>query len=428
MDNIRNNIKLFLDKYLILFIAFFGLLTILPYTSFFKGLQISNTPGIIYRGILLGVICLAFILLIIVNKTKIHISIYVCTGLYFVSQLITIFVSPTIKNVDIPLLYTIMGLGQSTITSLSVLVYLSINKNLEFSKKTIDLLCLSMLCIGVLLCLYTYIFQYEDIYHTFNTEYGWNYDVTSIFTMKTEYGFILFICSIFSIFYILNNRRYWMYIFPIFFLINMFISRSKTSILCTSGILICLIIIHFFNSWKQFKRILVPMLIGIGLLILSLAIVTSLRIGWFEKFHYYITQVMLNDAYVVMADRLHKWGLLIKKIDNPFNIIFGFGERITPLILSNCGCAAIGDSIYLSNYGIGGLIKFSLYIALAIYIMFCTWRSGLNKKSKAIALIIQLFFLISGLFEDDSIVGVTMSGLFSSIIFYSCNKMIKVDL
>lgn len=427
MDNIRNRVKPFLNKCLLFFLLSFALLTLLPYVSFLKPLQTNYTPGLIYRGILASIIGLFFLFVIFINKSKLPIYVWICTGIYLISQVITIFVTPAMKQVDIPMLSTMMGLGQATIISISVLCYLTILKYSEFDKKIIDIACLFMIFFGLFLCIYSYIFEWEDIYNTFNTIYGWNYDVTSIFTMKTEYGFTLYICSIFSIFYILNNKKYWMYIIPIFFLINMFISRSKTSILCTTIILIVLLVIHIIQFLNKYKKYWVISFITIGIIATTLIILTTLKVGWFENFNYYITQVILGDAKVVLDDRIHKWSLLLKAMDNPFNIIFGYGERITPLVLSDCGCATIGDNIYLSNYGIGGIIKFVLYIVLAILIILCSWKKTNNKPLKIIVLVIQISFLIGGLFEDDSIVGITMSGLFSSIIFYSCNKMIRTN-
>ena len=361
MDNIRNKMRPFLDKYLILVILLFALLTLIPYVSIFKVLQVNNTPGLVYRGILLGLIGLFFTFTVFIYKTKLPIFVWIITGIYLISQIITIFVSPIIKNTDVPTLLIIMGLGQTTITAISVITYLTVYKDSKFDKKTINIACLFMIFFGLCLCIYSYIFQYEDIYNTFNTIYGWNYDVTSIFTMKTEYGFTLYMCSIFSIFYILNNKKYWMYVIPIFFLANMFISRSKTSILCTTIMLITLFIVHVFQTWNKCKKCWIFTFSCLGGLTLVLIILTTLKIGWFEKFNYYITQVILGDAKVVLDDRIHKWSLLLQAIDNPFNIVFGYGERITPLVLSDCGCAAIGDNIYLSTYGVGGIIKTFLY-------------------------------------------------------------------
>ena len=428
MDNVRNRVTPFLNKYLLLFLLPFALLTLLPYVSFFKPLQAGYTSGIIYRGTLASIIGSFFIFVIFMYKSKLPIYVWICTGIYLISQIITIFVTPAMKQVDIPMLTTIMGLGQATIISISVICYLTIYKDGEFDKKTINIACLFMIFFGLFLCIYSYIFEYEDIFNTFNTIYGWNYDVTSIFTMKTEYGFTLYVCSIFSIFYILNNKKYWMYITPIFFLINMFISRSKTSILCTSIVLVTLFVIHIIQSWNNYKKYWIISFITIGLIAIALTILTVFKIGWFEKFNYYITQVIFGDAKVVMDDRIHKWSLLLKAVDTPFNIIFGCGERITPLVLSDCGCATIGDNIYLSNYGIGGIIKTLLYISLIIYMISLIWRYGINTNKKMICLFIQISFIVGGLFEDDSIIGITMGGLFSSIIFYSCNKMIKTYL
>lgn len=427
IDNIRNKLKPFFDKYLLFFLLGFSFLTLLPYVFFLKPLQASYSSGLVYRGIMLTIIGLFFTILIIVYKTRLSIYVWLLCGMYIASQISTIFVSPVTKNIDVPALSSLMGIGQTLITGMSVICYLSICKETKYNKVAIDVSCIVMIMCGILLCLYSYIFEYEDIYHTFNTEYGWNYDVTSIFITKTEYGFTLLMCSMFSLFYILNNKKYWMYIIPIFFLINMFISRSKTSILCLLIILITLLVIHIIQSWNRYKKYWIICFISIGIITIVLIMLISLKIVWFGKLNYYITQVILNDARIVWNDRVHKWSLLLKAVNNPFNIIFGYGERITPLVLSECGCATIGDNIYISNYGVGGIIKFVLYIVLAIYVIVLTWKQNTSLFIKIICLSIQLSFLIGGVFEDDSIVGVTMSGLFSSIIFYSCNKMIKTD-
>lgn len=171
-----------------------------------------------------------------------------------------------------------------------------------------------MIFLGLSLCIYTYIFEAQDIYDTINTIYGWNYDVTSIFVDKTTYGYMLSTCSIFSIFYILNNKKYWMYIIPVFFLINMFISRSKTSILCTSTILITLLIIHIVHNWNKYKKYWITAFITLGIFIVSATILIILQIGWFSRLNYYLTQVIFNDGIVVMKDRFHRWSLLLQAI------------------------------------------------------------------------------------------------------------------
>ena len=428
MENIRIKIKPYLDKYIIFVILFFGLLNLLPYISFFKSLQVIYSSGIIYRGVLFVILLMFFLLLFFVYKTKIPKFLYVISLLYLISQTITIFVSPVIKDTPIPFLDTTMGLAQAIIVTISIYAYLTISNSSAFERKTINIACIIVIFFGLFLCLYSYIFEYEDIYHTFNTIYGWNYDVTSIFTMKTEYGFVLYVCSLFSIFYILNNKKYWMYVIPLFFLANMFISRSKTSILCTTIILMALLVVHVKTSWNKYKKYWLISFLLISLFVITIIFLTALQIGWFENFNYYITQVIFGDAGVVMNDRIHKWSLLLKAMDNPFNIILGYGERITPLILSDCGCATIGDNIYLSVYGVGGLIKLSLYITLIIFVMISTWKKGMSISNKIICLSIQLSFIVGGLFEDDSIIGVTYNTLFASIIFYSCNRIIKADL
>ena len=421
-------IKHFLNKYLLLIILFSSFLTLLPYISFFWYLQIEYISGVVYRGIVGGFISVVLILLIIFKKERLPVTVYILTTTYVLSQFVTILISPYINNTTVKNIYLIGAFAQTIINALSTIAYLNIFNKDSLNKKTIDVSCLIIIIIGLLLCLYSYIFEYNDIYNTFNTIYGWNYDVTSIFIDKTTYGFVLFICFIFAVFYIENNKRYWMYILPLFFLANMFISRSKTSILCTTIVITTLLIIHMNQSWKEKKKIWIITL-GIGGIIIGLVTIFTInKVGIFNNFNYYISEVIYHDGIVVMNDRIHKWLKLVEAVNNPFNIIFGYGERITPMILNTCGCATIGDNIYLSNYGIGGLFKFISYVALVAYIIIITWKNEVSKLKRIMCLAIQLSFAVSGFFEDDSIVGITTSGLLSSIIFYSCNKMIKVDL
>lgn len=115
------------------------MLNLIPYIKGLSQLRASLTPGIVYRGILLGLLGLLFLLVIIIYKAKLSMFIYIYSGIYLVSQIITIFVSPVIKNIDVPSIQTIMGLSQALITVLSVICYVTINKCIEFDKKVLML-------------------------------------------------------------------------------------------------------------------------------------------------------------------------------------------------------------------------------------------------------------------------------------------------
>ena len=291
------------------------------------------------------------------------------------------------------------------------------------TKDSIDIVCIFMIAWGVFLAIYSYITQYQAIADTFTKEAGWNYDVSSIFTTKTVYGYMLLICSIFSVIYILNNKKYWMYVFPIFFLINMFISRSKTSILCLVILLICLLIYHISTNFNKHKKAWIISISSVLIVLTTLMILAITKVGIFDKFNYYLTQVIFNDASVVMQDRLSRWGNVFKTTDNPFLIIFGAGERISSTVLG----VPTGDNIYVNTYATGGIIKFLLYILLIVFVMRYNIKTTKGGWNKFLVISIELIILIAGFFEDDALIGLTHTAIFDGIIMYTTPKLLEVN-
>ena len=425
MDNIRNKLKYFFDNYLIFIIILFGFLTLIAYSI--TALQSNTTSGVIYRGVLAGVAGILFILGIFTYRYKPPLYLIIGCGLYVVSNILTIFVAPIIKDVSIPAMQTLQGIGIVLTNAITVFIFYWMMKFYNPDKKLLNIASIIMVAFGLFLAIYSYITEWQDIINTFTKVDGWNYDVTSIFKMKTEYGYMLFICSLFAIVLAINNKKYWLYILPIFFLINMFISRSKTSILCTSLILICLLIYHVHNSWNKYKKRWIISFSIIGVILVTLLILTICKVGIFNDFNHYITQTIFNDAKVVLEDRFYKWGKLFKAVDTPLTVICGCGERIANSILSSCGCATVGDSIYVSNYGVGGIIKFTLYLAFAVIVIIYNFKSSKSSWARFIYITIEISIMIGGLFEDDNIIGMTYNSLFPSIFFYMTNKVFLLE-
>ena len=281
---------------------------------------------------------------------------------------------------------------------------------------------------GVALCLYTYIFQYREIANMFVKDDGWNYDVTSIFQTKTTYGFCLLIISVFSVIYILNTKKYWMYVFPSFFFANSILIASKKSILCIGILLISVLIYHLLRNLKNNEKKW-GAIFGVSLFVITLLLlfifVPQMRFGIFNDFYNFISKVIIQDGITVMQDRIQKVSSIINATKYPFGIIFGTGEGIGSYVLSQSGAYIGGDCIYATIYSTGGIIKLILYLLFVSYIVYKIIKMEKSKDYKFFRILFISIILICGLFEDDSVVGINFSFLFTCIILYG--NSLKID-
>ena len=202
----------------------------------------------------------------------------------------------------------------------------------------------------------------------------------------------------------------------------MFISRSKTSLFVTSILLLAILIYHTIITWNKHKKTWITFYIVsvCTLLLFSIFLfIDSLRPSFLDRLHYYFTNVIHNDGIVVMEDRIRKWGNLFANITNPFNIIFGLGERISKTIVILFKGASDGDSVYVYNYASGDILKTVLYIAL-IVITLKYYLNAVKEKRKLslIAFFCSIVILIAGLTEDDSIVGLSGNGILTGMAFF----------
>ena len=203
----------FFDNYLAIVLFAFGILTIINYTTTY--LSQNTIGGITYR-IIIGSLFIIFILLYFTSRKKeVDFKVALLCGLYLVGQILTISISPSIYGIEIPTTQTLFAVGQAFFVTITTIIYLQIIKEYSPKPEILSLLFVLFTTFGLFLTVFTYITQYEAIYNTFNAEYGWNYDVTSIFVTKTTYGFILMIISIFTIVYI-EKRKNMSFIFCLY--------------------------------------------------------------------------------------------------------------------------------------------------------------------------------------------------------------------
>ena len=165
----------------------FGLGFLISLSYCFTAIDANHAGGIIYRGVLSFIILLISIPLIVNNWKTINKWFVLLSCVFIVCNLVATFVSPVIIKSNIDYLNSFLGISSSLLIVVSVFLYASLDK-IEINEKIFKITSLCFIGLVVLMCLYTYIFEYKDIYNSIFNEYGWNYDVTSIFKIKTEYG------------------------------------------------------------------------------------------------------------------------------------------------------------------------------------------------------------------------------------------------
>lgn len=420
MVSFRNKFIAFIEKYLVYILIGFGILSLLPYVTVFKGLESNNTAGIVYRGILTSLLVILFLIgLICYKKLPNKLALIGCL-IYLISQFVTIFASPLIKEVEIPSIQTFVGISMIFTNIISLFIALYMIKYHNLDHEALNIVCYFLIGIGVAACLYTYIFQYKEIGSVLTNEHGWNFQVTSIFTTKGIYGFVLLISSIFTVILALNTRKYWLYAFPVFFLFNTFLCRAKAEILCITIILIFAFVYHLIHSWNKHKKawtITISVCAGLVLIFSLLIFVPGLQFGPFKTLNYYFTKTIFNDGITVTKDRIYKVGNIFKAIDYPLGVMFGCGERITNYIIAPAGAEVRGDCQYAANYATGGIIKSVLYLAFAIYAIYKIAKTKGEYKSFSILFIVII--LLTGLFDDNSILGINLCFFLTAPFIYS---------
>ena len=420
MKGFKTKIIYLRDKYSIYLFLSFAILTLIPYVSVFSNLEANTNGGLIFRCVVFCLFSVIFLICFLCKKEIPNKAFILCLLLYLITQVITIFISPKIKKIDVPTIQSLAGLGIifSNIFTFLIAWYL-LNGN-DFNHEHLKITAFFLIGIGIASCLYTYIFQYKEISAVLTNEHGWNYQVTSIYTSKGIYGFILLIVSICTIILTLNTKKYWLYIFPVFFLFNSFLCRAKTSILCILIILVFALVYHFIKSWKTYKKqwtFALSISTGIILIVAILTFVPGMQFGPFEKLNYFFTETILKDGVTVTKDRIEKIANIFKAVDYPLGIMFGCGERITNYIIAPAGAEIRGDNQYAANYATGGLIKSILYIGLIIYTIYkIAKRKG---EYKSFSILFVTIMLITGLFDDNSFLGVNYCFLLIAPFIYS---------
>ena len=399
-------IKLFVTKYNLLIILLF--LFLCSATSIFQSLSFYKTGGLIYR-IIVGIIIITYIaFFFLCNRTCFSYSFIILSGLYTVCSLLTLFLTPYLFQKEILNSQYFLGISTIFFNIISVAFFIESSK-MEQNNFAYNLFLKILVGSVVLMCLYTYIFQHNQIYQTLTNEHGWNYDVTSIFYEKTTYGFFLTLASAYCVYHSLTRRKHIYLLLPVFFIFNAFLSRNKTSILICGILIISSFVLFMKNEFNKRKTFCISLIVTILILVLVLILIVFLVPGLNNIKHFLITSIY-EDGITVIRDRLNKWGLFLSSFNRPFNVIFGYGERISRFIITN----NITDNVYLLSLETGGLLKIIIHLMLIVFI----FRNTIKQDHHFTKTFLVAVLLLSGLFEDNNIFGFNATSLASAPLIY----------
>lgn len=406
-----NNIS---QNCLLIILAVFGIINSL--TNTFKFLHIGTTIGYIYRAISLFIFIMLILPILFLKRKKFTKTILLISIGYLLLNLLVTILSPIIYKVDVSLLNYALSFVQSIINLLCIYLIFYFFKFSNIKEKELSVLYYLVIGFVSFLCLYTYIFQLKDIINTFKPitdeckMCAWNADVTSIYDTKTVYGFMLFVGTVFSIFYALLKKKYLHLLFAFFFIINIVISRSKTSLL--SIMILCfMLFVYYFkkNKGKIFAKLYI-WIIGVAL-ILVFTLLIIFKVGtFFENINYFIKNTILGDGVVVVKMRFERWGNVIKTMKNPISILFGFGERVNNPILQHLIGYGATDSGYVYAYSAGGLFYLTINLLVFIFIF-----KNVVKSKNNFTLIYILCLLINFFFEENFLIGISYNQIFPLI-------------
>ena len=204
-----------------------------------------------------------------------------------------------------------------------------------------------------------------------------------------------------------------------FFLFNMFISRNKTSILVTLFLLLGVLIYHLITSFKKhMKAWIITLSISASIiLVFSLLIfIDSIRPECFSGLYRFINDVIIHDGQVVMEDRVNKWGTAVNEVNkNAFTVIFGYGDRLSTIIIPKLIGYGASDSVYVTNYISGGLVKFLLYFLFIGYFYYSIVKNEKNSLAKFYSLLTLSIIAFLALSLSSSILVIVLS--FSTSFF-----------
>lgn len=315
-----------------------------------------------------------------------------------------IMISPIITNI-------ILGIETNYYDLLSIIFKCTnffflfcVTRELTISEANLKKFFKTIIIIGVIACLYNFVFCYKDILGIVSATSSYQVNIKSFFVDRNMFGDFMII-SVLSCYYYFakSDKKKTRNLLIGLFAINSFMTFSRTSIVS-----IALIIMYMlYNEYRKSKRFIIIALVFFALIILLF----SSNIKSFMSVF-----IVREDNFSTGRTTIWKIGFNIFK-SNPIN---GIGYYTGVGIANNIGMnhsqfhSFFIDS--LVGYGLVGLV-FNFWIYLYSFIT-CVKKCKDNKY-KQIYIISFIVILIQMFIESVSVFSVGYSDLITTIFYIS---------
>ena len=379
--------------------------------------------------LLLFVMLIAVLASIVVLKNK-SILIYMYS-FAFLAQLIILFTNINIKKIVVDKQSMILMATFMLIMSLPCIcnIFLGINtniydyiniffkgfyfflfycvfKNAYINENQLKKFMKGIVIIGVISCLYNFIFCYDEIFKIFKATSSYQVNIMSFFTNRNDFGGFLSL-SVIATYYLYGNsknkkEKIKKYILLLIFIINIFITFSRGAIF-TVGLLIAYML---FEKYKNNPKIIIYVIIGL----LTLIFISSNMkvVNFLEAF------VVRSDNFDSNRFNLWDYGLKIIK-ENP---IFGVGYYTgLDIAISNNFPNTQFHNFFIDTTVATGLIGTIFLFFIVVSCLIRCMKKCEYKYYKKLYLISFITLLMKMLIESVSFFSIGYSDNVASIFF-----------
>lgn len=245
---------------------------------------------------------------------------------------------------------------------------------------------------------------------------------------KNTFG-VLILFGVFSEIYLFAmDKKWWRLPLIIYYFASIFLTLSKTSIVCAIFVMIASALYWFIKSLFGRHKTMSIVLFSIFLVVLGVLAYLLFHSEIFDdsfvgNVFKAIKKALLNPEGSTLEAREIIWKKLFALVNsNPKFLIFGLGDANFPFAFAFASDTLWKYSFYTHNgflemLGRGGLIRFSLYIALIVYTFYLVLTHLSSKKSKCgwLYLIFFVTFLMRSIVETEFLLGNDLKSILWSL-------------
>lgn len=220
------------------------------------------------------------------------------------------------------------------------------------------------------------------------------------------------------------DKKWWRLPLIVYFFVSIFLTLSKTSIVCAIFVIIASAFYWFIKSLSGPHKAIGTIFFTIFAVILGVSAYFIFHSEIFDNSFIgnvlrAIKKALLNPEGTTLESREIIWKKLITLLNsNPSFLFFGLGDANFPFAFAFASDTSWKYSFYTHNgfleiLGRGGLIRLSIYIAFLAYVAYLLFTHLSSKKSKCgwLYLIFFATFLMRTMAETEFLLGVDLKSI-----------------